>query len=61
MEQDSIDGAYLGISLLFLHLKIWSCDLKMEGMILEMKGLSTNKCRRKTRKRRGGWEQVNPN
>lgn len=50
---DSIDSTW-ALALLFLH-------LKMEGMILEMKGLSTNKCRRKTRKRRGGWEQVNPN
>lgn len=39
------------LALLFIHLKIWSCDLKMEGMILEMKGLSMNKGRRKQGRR----------
>lgn len=42
------------LALLFIHLKIWSCDLKMEGRILEIKGLSAQKCRGKIRERKGG-------
>lgn len=42
------------LALLFIHLKVWSHVLQMEGMILEIKGLSLKKGGRKTRERRGG-------